>query len=136
MNDILTSFWSSYVALANWLPVEIYTFLIRANYALILPTVIAYAGFIRGWRNQAIRVLLIVIGALIGLSLPISDYLAYNANLRPWLIPISLVGLFYMPAFLAFFIDPNLAAQHRLRGRIQKGILILFLLNLLVSCTE
>lgn len=133
--DILSNTWNSYETFVHDLPTEVFSFLIRADLSLLIPSAIAYAGFSRGWRNSPALTLLIVIGTLIGLSLPIEE-LVYQPQWRAWLIPILIVGLIYLPAALAFLVEPRLASQIRLRKRIQTIILALFILNLFVSCSK
>lgn len=132
--DILSNTWNSYEAFAQNLSAEVFSFLIRANLALLIPSAIMYAGFVRGWRNSPTLTLLIVIGTVIGLSIPIDNYVHLYAC-RPWIIPVLLLGLIYLPAAVAFFIEPRLVAQIRLRKRIQIGICALFILNLFTSCS-
>jgi hypothetical protein len=128
--DILSNGWEIYQGFAYDLPTSIYSFLIRANAILLIPTAIAYAGFIKGWRNSAAQSFLIVLGMLIGLSLPIDSYLLYNDHWRPWVIPLLVTGLFYLPSALAFLRDPRLGEQLKLRKRIQIGLIALFIINL------
>lgn len=131
--DILSNGWKIYQGFAYDLPISIYSFLIRANAILLVPTAIAYAGFIKGWRNSAAQAFLIVFGMLIGLSIPIDSYLLYNDHWRPCAIPLLVTGLFYLPSALAFLRDPRLGEQLKLRKRIQFGLIALFVINLLLG---
>lgn len=129
--DIISQFWNEYSTFATQLPDAIYSFLIRANTILLTPAAIAYAGFIKGWRNSAAQTFLIVLGMLMGLSMPINSYLLYNDHWRAWAIPLLVTGLFYLPCALAFLRDPRLGEQLKLRKRIQFGLIALFIINLL-----
>lgn len=130
--DILTNVGNELQGYAYALPAPVYAFLLRANIILMIPTLIAYAGFRRGVRNATYQSLLILIGIIAGFSIPIDDFISPNAW-RPWLVAFLLIGVLYLPAALSFLSEPRLGHQLKLRRRIRIGLVILFLINLIWS---
>lgn len=131
--DIFSKIFDTYAAFAYCLPVSVFSFLLRANVLLLLPVGIAYLGFTRGgWRSRKLQHLMIVVGLLIGLSLPL-DRLVHPSGFRPMMVIVLITGLIYLPAALAFFCEPRWERQYRLRKRIHIGLAILFVINLVWS---
>lgn len=130
--DIISLLFGAYREAAYALPSPIYSFLLRANIILLIPTLIAYAGFSKGLRNTTVQTLLIILGILAGLSLPIENYVSTN-SWRPWLVALLLLGLIYLPSAISYLAEPRLGYQLKLRRRIKVGLFLLFLINLIWS---
>jgi len=129
MNDILTKTWRLYAHLVDQSPETFYSFLLRANVLLLSPIILLHIGFLNRWRHPAIRSLLAIFGILIGLSLPLDLIVALQA-LRPWLVPLFLIGLLFLPHMLAFHLTPHLALQQKIGFRIMVSLAVLFIVNL------
>lgn len=126
--DILSFTWEVLSTFTHHLPVYIFSFLLRANTILLCPLVAAYIGFSQGIRNQKIQIILMIIGLLIGLSIPVDRALS-PTPLRPWVTIILILGLWYGPIPLSFLAHPSKGVQTKIIKYTRIVLVCLFALN-------